>query len=817
MNRNIFHTIRHSLRTLAACGGAGLLLLCLLVLSGCSTTANIPDDDQLFIGLTKIDYQNYEKNDNFVTTREEIDAALATAPNGALFGSSYYRTPFPYGLWIWNAYSKSETGFGKWMTKAFGKPPVLMSMVNPALRASVAQSVLKNHGYFHGKVDYAAVPQKNPKKSKIGYTVNMGPLFMVDSMSYVGFPATADSLIAATADQAMIRKGDPFTVGRLDAERSRLSTLLRNNGYYYFQPSYASYFADTLQVPGHAQLRLQLADAIPPEATRQWYVGRVRLDIRKSFMEQPTDSLVRRSLTVRYTGDKPQLRPRVILGGMRLRRRQLFSYDNYMETVSKINAMGLFSMVDFSFTPRDTTATCDTLDLNINCILDKPYDTYIETNFVNRTIGRMGPELRLGLTKRNAFRGGEKFDINLHGSYEWQTGKNSAGMNTYEYGADASLEFPRIIAPFFGGNRVRRSSRSQQTSAAGTSDNRRRRRRRFYTTPSTLAKISTDIISRPGYYKMHVVSGEWTYRWQTSASSRHEFSPLTVKYQFMNSHSEKFDSLVIDNPYMSTMVSDYFVPEMRYTYTYTSPAGTANPIRWETTLSEAGNLISLGYAIAGHSWKEKHKKMFKNPYSQFVRAETDFTKTWTLSPYSRVVGHINAGVIHTFGNSDVAIFSERFYAGGANSVRAFPVRTLGPGAYQPVADLSSKDSRLLSYLMQNGQIKFVANLEYRTRLFGNLHGALFLDAGNVWDFRYGYTDETSNDVLENEVFKLKNLPRQLALGTGVGLRYDLDFLVLRLDWGIGLHAPYDTGRSGYFNVNPFKDARTIHFAIGYPF
>ena len=425
MNRNIFYTIRHSLRTLAACGGAGLLLLCLLVLAGCSTTANIPDDDQLFIGLTKIDYQNYEKNDNFVTTREEIDAALATAPNGALFGSSYYRTPFPYGLWIWNAYSKSETGFGKWMTKAFGKPPVLMSMVNPALRASVAQSVLKNHGYFHGKVDYAAVPQKNPKKSKIGYTVNMGPLFMVDSMSYVGFPATADSLITATADQAMIRKGDPFTVGRLDAERSRLSTLLRNNGYYYFQPSYASYFADTLQVPGHAQLRLQLADAIPPEATRQWYVGRVRLDIRKSFMEQPTDSLVRRSLTVRYTGDKPQLRPRVILGGMRLRRRQLFSYDNYMETVSKINAMGLFSMVDFSFTPRDTTATCDTLDLNINCILDKPYDTYIETNFVNRTIGRMGPELRLGLTKRNAFRGGEKFDINLHGSYEWQTGKTA--------------------------------------------------------------------------------------------------------------------------------------------------------------------------------------------------------------------------------------------------------------------------------------------------------------------------------------------------------------------------------------------------------
>ena len=814
MNKSMLNAIRFSLNVRIALGITGGVLLCLLVLTGCSTTANIPDDDQLFTGLTKIDYQNYEKNDNFITTREEIDAALATAPNGALFGSSYYRTPFPYGLWIWNAYSKSETGFGRWMTKAFGKPPVLMSMVNPALRASVAQSVLRNHGYFHGKVSYSAVAQKNPKKSKIGYTVDMGPLFVVDSMSYVGFPATADSLITATADEALIRKGDPFTVSGLDAERSRLSSLFRNNGYYYYQPGYASYLADTLQVPGHAQLRLQLADEIPPQATRQWYIGRVRLDIRRSFMEQPTDSLVRRSLTVRYTGDKPKLRPRVILGGMRLRRRQLFNYDNYMQTVSNINAMGLFSMVDFSFTPRDTTATCDTLDLAINCILDKPYDTYIETNFVNRTVGRMGPELRLGLTKRNAFRGGEKLDINLHGSYEWQTGKNSSGMNTYEYGADASLEFPRIVAPFFGGNRVRRP---RTDSRAGGQQPARPRRRRFYTTPSTLAKASTNIISRPGYYKMHVVSGEWTYRWQTSESSRHEFSPLTVKYQFMNSHTADFDTLMAENPYMLTMVSDHFVPEMRYTYTYTSPAGIQNPIRWEITLSEAGNLLSLGYLAAGHKWNEKNKKMFKNPYSQFVRAETDFTKTWTLSPYSRVVGHVNAGFVYTYGNSSTAIFSERYYAGGANSVRAFPVRTLGPGNFEPLADLSNKESRLLSYLMQNGQIRFVANLEYRTRLFGNLHGALFLDAGNVWDFRRDYGSDELNERQEGQVFKLKNLPRQLALGTGVGLRYDLDFLVLRLDWGIGLHAPYDTGRSGYFNVNPFRDARTIHFAIGYPF
>ena len=140
------------------------IIICVILLASCSTTEHVPDGDQLFIGLTKIDYRNYEKNDNFILAQEEVEAALATKPNGALFGSSYYRTPFPYGLWVWNAFQDSESKFGQWMTKAFGKPPVLMSQVNPALRASVAHSLLRNYGYFHNQVSYENVPQKNPKK-----------------------------------------------------------------------------------------------------------------------------------------------------------------------------------------------------------------------------------------------------------------------------------------------------------------------------------------------------------------------------------------------------------------------------------------------------------------------------------------------------------------------------------------------------------------------------------------------------------------------------------------------------------------------------
>jgi outer membrane protein assembly factor BamA len=234
--------------------------------------------------------------------------------------------------------------------------------------------------------------------------------------------------------------------------------------------------------------------------------------------------------------------------------------------------------------------------------------------------------------------------------------------------------------------------------------------------------------------------------------------------------------------------------------------------------------------------------MFKNPYSQFLRLETDFTKTWSIGMESSLVGHVNAGVVWCYGNSDEAPFSEQFYVGGANSIRAFLVRDIGPGSF---TDLGFKDqqSKQLFYLMRNGDLKLVANLEYRTPLFGNLKGAVFLDAGNVWRLReydIGTKEEweAAGTFIDDEgiehsgeeayysmkewtdgmTFRASRFFQDIALGTGFGLRYDLGFLVIRLDWGIALHLPCDNGVSGYFfNVERFKDLHTLNFAIGYPF
>ena len=786
-----------------------IILASSVILASCSMTKNIPEDDQLFTGLKSITYEDYEQNDNFTKAQEEVEAALATAPNGSLLGSSYYRLPFSMGVSIWNHYSGKDTGFARWMTKTFGSQPVLMSWVNPKLRASVAQSVLRNHGYFGAIVDYETITQKNPKTAKISYNVMPGRMYKLDSISIVGFPVEADSMIRATSDETYLKKGDAFVVSNLDAERQRISTLLRNNGYYYYQPGYASYLADTFVVDGKVQLQLKLANDIPREALHKWYIGRIDLNLRKSAREQYTDSLKGRFFTIRFSGKKPPIRSRVLMADVKLRPRQLYSHDAYLQSVSKLNATGLFSSVNMALTPRDTTAQCDTLDLALNCTFDKPWDFYVETNFNARTIGRMGPEFRMGVTRRNAFRGAEKIDINVHGSYEWATSNNASDMSNYEYGADASVEFPRIIAPFFGGNRV---SRDRRGNIRRDSQGRAVRRYRFYSTPSTLAKLSTDVIYRPGYYKMHVVSGEWTYRWQTSAQSRHEFSPLTLKYQFMNSHTSEFDSLMSDNPYLMSTMQDYFVPEMRYTYTYSSPSSYLHPIRWETTLVESGNGVALYDLATGKKWNDKEKEMFKNPYSQFLKIETDFTKTWTLDAASKLVGHINAGYIHVYGNSVWLPNSELFYVGGANSIRALNVRGAGPGAVR------SFGNNAADYILRNGSIKFVCNLEYRRQFFGNLYGAVFLDAGNVWTppgKHFG--DSTIDKVYEAGNFKWRNFLREQAVGTGLGIRYDLDFLIIRLDWGVALHVPYETSKSGFYNIERFKNSHTLHFAIGYPF
>ena len=326
---------------------------------------------------------------------------------------------------------------------------------------------------------------------------------------------------------------------------------------------------------------------------------------------------------------------------------------------------------------------------------------------------------------------------------------------------------------------------------------------RYRGVPTTTIKASMNVLNRASYFRRHVASGELTYAWSTSYQHQHSFSPLILSYEFMNSRTAAFDSILALHPYLQISMRDQFVPKMSYTYTYRSPRRYRHPITWSTTISEAANILSLGYMAAGKGWNEKDKKMFKNPFAQFLKLETDFVKYWRITQDGTLVGHVNAGIIWSYGNAENAPYYEQFYIGGANSVRAFNVRSIGPGRYQ------STNSKY-SYIDQTGDIKYLMNLEYRQKVWGDLYGAIFLDAGNVWTLR-------NHEYSPLGKFDVGKFFGQLAVGTGVGVRYDMGMFVIRVDWGIGLHVPYDTGKSGIYNIRRFKDAQSLHFAVGYPF
>ena len=785
-----------------------------LIMSACSTTSGIPDGEQLYTGMKPTEYSDFEDNKHFRNTKEELDIVLATKPNASLLGSPTVSSPFPFGLWIWNAFNPSNTKLSRWIVKAFGSKPVLMSYANPALHESVGEATLAKRGYFHGNISYKLIPQKNPKKMKMQYFVDMGPLWRYDSIKYVNFPADADSLISKDSANSVIRNGDPFDLSSLENERQHLASLFRNNGYYYYSKEYAAYMADTISVPGKVLLRLQLADSLQDNVMRKWHIGNITVNFRRQMMEQLKNSRSFRHYTVNYNGKKSPLRLGVILSDLKLRHGDLYNASKDELSKQKINSLGIFSSSSITYTPKDSTSDCDTINMNVDLTFDKPYDFYVEAYGRGKTSGKYGPEAIVGLTKRNAFRAGELLNLRLHGSYELQTGHSNEGsnskINSYEYGAEASLDFPRIVNPFRVPIRKRLEKMRRQMMLAaqqGREVKMPRKPKEFYETPITTLKASFDVLNRASFFKRHVVSGELTYSWRPTETSQFKLSPLTLTYEYMQSRTKKFMEMEDSMPYLKTSMADQFMPKAEFSYIYTSPSAFRNPIKWRSTISESANIVSLGYLCAGDKWNEKGKTMFKNPYAQFFKVETELTKLWQIADKSSIAAHASAGVIYSYGNSRVAPYSEQFYVGGANSIRAFNVRSIGPGKYRSA-------ERNFSYVEQTGDIKFLANLEYRPHILGDLYGALFIDAGNVWTMH----DDRAEDgiVREGGKFEFKNFLNQMALGTGVGLRYDLGYFIIRLDWGIGIHVPYADSH-GFYNVDSFKDAQTLNFAIGLPF
>ena len=638
----------------------------------------------------------------------------------------------------------------------------------------------------------------NPKdslKARVEYTVEMRDPYFIDTVYYSRFTPQTLRIMERGRRRSLLTPGEQFNVSDLDEERNRISTLLRNLGYFYFRSDYMTYQADTTLVPGgHVSLRLSPVPGLPVAAQRQYYVGNKTVYLIGKNGEQPNDSMDYRGMKIHYY-KKMQVRPNMLYRWLNYQayvkndslrnsqRSRLYSQYRQQRVQEKLAQLGIFRYMDMQYVPRDTTAACDTRDVSLQATFDKPLDAVLELNVTTKSNDQTGPGASFSVTRNNVFGGGETWNVKLKGAYEWQTGggKGSSLLNSWEIGASTSLMFPRVVFPRFGG--------------------------REYDFPaSTTFKLYADQMNRAKYYKLLSFGGNATYDFQPTPTSRHSLTPFRLTFNVLQHRTEAFEEVAEKNKALLLSLQDQFVPAMEYTYTYdnSSVRSVRNPVWWQTTFTSAGNITSGIYRIFGQPFSEKNKKLLGAPFAQFLKLNTDYRYLWKLDRNNAIAARIAGGVLWTYGNSTVAPYNEQFYVGGANSIRAFTVRSIGPGGYHP-------EKSEFSYLDQTGDIRLEANIEYRFRIYKDLHGAVFLDAGNVWLMRY---DPERPDAQ----LRLKTFPKQVALGTGAGLRYDLDFLIFRLDCGVPLHDPYDTGKSGYYNVRgAFWKQLGLHFAIGYPF
>ena len=762
-------------------------VLCIL-LSACSTTMNLPEGETLYTGIDKLEVVNEDKTLAGITALTEVEAALACAPNNAIFGSSSLRWPIPFGLWVYNGFEKyqDKKGVGRWIFDHLGKSPVLMSSVNGETRAKVATNLLHDYGYFNGTVSYQEVPQKNPKEAKVNYVIDMAQPYFLDSIAYLRYPHYADSLILSTRSQSVLKSGENFSVIKLEEERQRLSNLFRNHGYYYYRPEFTTYRADTLQKSGYVSLQVVPRNGIPTEAKKQYYVGNTSVYLTGYNNEPPTDTLRLRTMTLYYSGKKPGIRPNALMRNVFFRKGELFSQDRQTFTQEAIARMGVFRYSEFRYEPKDTTANGDTLNVNMYATFDKPYNAELELNMTTKSTDQTGPGAVFKITRNNFQRMGANLSLEVRGSYEWQTNSNVEGssskLNSYELGTSLSLDFPRLILPWKDTDLFR--SRYQQ---------------------KTSFKIYGNLLNRARFFNMLSFGGNVTYDFRKSRTWKHTITPFQLTFNTLMSTTERFDSITATNPSLALSLGDQFIPSMNYTFTYDNARLKRDyQLWWENSITSAGNVTSLLYAALGKDFSEKNKKLLGTPFAQFLKFTSEVRTLFKVGEKQHIAARLMGGVLWTYGNQTIAPYSEQFYIGGANSLRAFTVRSLGPGTYNP------GENTKYGYLDQTGDIKLEANVEYRFPVFGDLYGATFLDAGNVWLMR-------KDESRPGGEFTLKNFAKSIALNTGIGVRYDLTFLVIRLDMGIALHVPYETGKSGYYNIPKFKDGLGLHFAIGYPF
>ncbi len=764
-----------------------LIILLGVVVAACSTTKRLGADETLYTGVKKVKIVPTGKEKLPDEMVSDLKQAVNVTPNNPLpfkLMSPYWRSPLPIGLWVYNNWNDSAKGLKGWLYKKLVEQPVLISDVRPEVRVKMMEEILDNNGYFGSNASYDLLyDKKNHKKARISYTVDVSRPYPIDSIIYLGNDSSGlcrfiDSL-ARKSDYLV--KGERFCVDSLSAERVRITNRLRNRGYYYFKPEYIQFLADSTISPKKIALKLSLADNMPRQATLQYRVGNVYTTVLRQSRRNPgTPDTIQTSRGELVIMRPARLHKDLVPSCITFRKGRLFSVRDMDRTQTRLSRLGIFGAIQVQPVPADSSLTDPKLDVYITTQFDRPLEASIEVNATSKSNSYLGPGIILGLTNYNIFGGAEKLSVQFNANYEWQTGRErSSVFNSYEFGLTANLAFPRLLAPRF----IPRTRRELNW---------------------TNVSLNASILNRPHYFKISQFNAAFSYEWR---SFRHVLNQLTLfklSYTKLMHTTHEFDSLMAGNPAIALSFQSQFIPQMNYTYTLDKflERQRINGINLTASITEAGNIFSGIWRACG---VKGEKRLFGTPFSQFIKGQVQLVYSRRLIRGSNqwLVSRVLIGAEHAYGNSREVPYTEQFYIGGANSIRAFTVRSLGPGSYRP------PKNQVNGYFDQTGTFKFEINAEYRFPIVSILHGAAFIDAGNIWLLK--------NDPLRpGGKLKASSFLREIALGTGVGLRVDLGMIVVRGDLGYGLHTPYRNGTPHYFNI-AFKDAFAFHLAIGYPF
>lgn len=754
-----------------------LSILMIFIMSSCSTTKRLGEDDILYTGVKKVEITSVENQKLPSDVEDQVKQAVNVAPNNSFISPSV-RYPLPIGLWVYNNWDKPKSGFKHWLYEKLVEEPVLISDVRPEVRVKMIDEILDNNGFFQGVASYELIKGKNKKKARIKYMVNSGPVYTIDTV--YSLPDTChlyhvmDSIVAKSS---YLKKGERYCTDSLSAERTRIANQLRNRGYYFFRPEYIEYLADSTIDQNVISLKFTMAKNVPKQALLRYKTGDIVVNIFRNRGGGIPDTTEMKRATL-ILMQPARFRKELVDECVTFREGKIFSVRDMNRTQSYFSRLGIFNAINIDVLP-DTTSVEPTLDVMVSCTFDTPLEASIEVNVASKSNSYLGPGLTLGLTNRNLFGGGEQLNLNLTGAYEWQTGRNkgnSSLFNSYEVGLSASLSFPRFLAPRFIPHRSRALNWTRIT-------------------------LNADLLNRPHYFRMAQFNTAFSYDWQVNRYASNTLTPFKLTYTKLLDTTTEFDSIMGANPAVAQSFQNQFIPQLSYSYIYDRAYGKNNTLNWQFSVTEAGNLF---WAIWEATGAKGTKKMFGTPFSQFLKGTTQLVYGRRLCGEHWLVSRVAVGVAHAYGNSSQVPYSEQFYVGGANSVRAFTVRSIGPGSYR------DKSGAETGYFDQTGTFKFEFNIEYRFPIYGPLKGAMFIDSGNVWLLKD--EEQRPGGTLSARYFL-----RDLALGTGIGLRFDIGMLVIRGDLGIGLHAPYNTGHRGYFNMKSFGDSLAFHLAIGYPF